>query len=611
MKGIITILKRFLPPYRKYVALSFLFNLLTAILNVFSLATIIPILQVLFKVNDTVFEFIPWETDGISKIDLVLNNGNWYMAQLIETHGGSATLLFLAIALVVMTLFKTGTAYMGAYFTIPIRTGVVKDIRNKINDKILALPIGFFSEERKGDILARISGDVNEVENSVMSSLDMLFKNPILILIYLVTMIVLSWQLTLFVFVVLPIMGTLMGRVGKTLKRKSFEAQNKWGELMSQIEETLSGLRIIKAFNAEEKISGRFCKGSDTFRRMSNRIARRQYLAHPMSEFLGTLTIAIVLWFGGSLILGGKGIIDAATFIYYLTIFYSIINPIKEFSRSAYAVQRGLASMERIDKILEAQNDIVEPQHPRKLNFVSDINYRDVWFKYNKEWVLKGIDLKIEKGRTVALVGQSGSGKSTMTDLLSRFYDIQEGGIFIDGTNIKEVSLFDLRSKIGYVTQEAILFNDTFFNNIAFGTKNATMEEVIEAAKVANAHDFIMATPEGYQTNIGDRGGKLSGGQRQRISIARAVLKNPEILILDEATSALDTDSERLVQDALEKLMRNRTTIIIAHRLSTIKKADEIHVLREGQIIESGNHNSLYELNGYYTKLCNMQGDLN
>ena len=611
MNGIITILKRFLPPYKKYVVLSFLFNLLTALLNVFSLATIIPILQVLFKVNDKVFEFIPWETKGVSLIDIVLNNGNWYMARLIETHGGSTTLLFLAIALVVMTLFKTGTAYFGSYFTIPIRTGVVKDIRNKINDKILVLPIGFFSEERKGDILARISGDVNEVENSVMSSLDMLFKNPILILIYLITMIVLSWQLTLFVFVVLPIMGYVMGTVGKSLKRSSFEAQNKWGELMSQIEETLSGLRIIKAFNAESKISKRFYTGSDTFRKMSNRIARRQYLAHPMSEFLGTLTIAIVLWFGGSLILSGNGIIDAATFIYYLTIFYSIINPIKEFSRSAYAVQRGLASMERIDKILEAQNDITEIQHPQKLSFKNNIHYRNVWFKYNKEWVLKGIDLKIEKGKTVALVGQSGSGKSTMTDLLSRFYDIQEGGVFIDNINIKDVTLHDLRSKIGYVTQEAILFNDTFFNNIAFGLKEVTSEEVIEAAKVANAHEFIMATQHGYQTNIGDRGGKLSGGQRQRISIARAVLKNPEILILDEATSALDTDSERLVQDALEKLMRNRTTIVIAHRLSTIKNADEIYVLKEGQIIESGGHNSLYELNGYYTKLCNMQGDLN
>ena len=611
MKGIITILKRFLPPYKKYVALSFLFNLLSAVLNVFSLGTIVPILQVLFKMNKQVFEFIPWDASGVSFLDIVLNNGNWYLSQFIETYGSSTTLMYLAIALVIMTMLKTGAAYFGAYFTIPIRTGVVKDIRNHINDKILTLPIGFFSEERKGDILARVSGDVNEVENSVMSSLDMLFKNPVLVLIYLITMIVLSWQLTLFVFAVLPIMGYVMGTVGKSLKRSSFEAQNKWGELMSQIEETLSGLRIIKAFNAENKISKRFHTGNDLFRRMSNRIARRQYLAHPMSEFLGTLTIAIVLWFGGSLILSGNGIIDAATFIYYLTIFYSIINPIKEFSRSAYAVQRGLASMERIDKILNAQNNILDPQQPRQLTFEKNIHYNNVWFKYNKDWVLKGIDLTIEKGKTVALVGQSGSGKSTMTDLLSRFYDIQEGGVFIDNVNIKDVALHDLRSKMGYVNQEAILFNDTFFNNIAFGVKNASEENVIEAAKVANAHDFIMATQYGYQTNIGDRGGKLSGGQRQRISIARAILKNPEILILDEATSALDTDSERLVQDALDKLMKNRTTIIIAHRLSTIKNADEIYVLKEGQVVESGNHNSLYALNGYYTKLCNMQGDLN
>ena len=604
-------MKRFLPPYKKYVALSFLFNLLSAVLNVFSLGTIVPILQVLFKMNKQVFEFIPWDASGVSFLDIVLNNGNWYLSQLIETYGSSTTLMYLAIALVIMTMLKTGAAYFGAYFTIPIRTGVVKDIRNHINDKILTLPIGFFSEERKGDILARVSGDVNEVENSVMSSLDMLFKNPVLVLIYLITMIVLSWQLTLFVFAVLPIMGYVMGAVGKSLKRSSFEAQNKWGELMSQIEETLSGLRIIKAFNAENKISKRFHTGNDLFRRMSNRIARRQYLAHPMSEFLGTLTIAIVLWFGGSLILSGNGIIDAATFIYYLTIFYSIINPIKEFSRSAYAVQRGLASMERIDKILNAQNNILDPQQPRQLTFEKNIHYNNVWFKYNKGWVLKGIDLTIEKGKTVALVGQSGSGKSTMTDLLSRFYDIQEGGVFIDNVNIKDVALHDLRSKMGYVNQEAILFNDTFFNNIAFGVKNASEEDVIEAAKVANAHDFIMATQYGYQTNIGDRGGKLSGGQRQRISIARAILKNPEILILDEATSALDTDSERLVQDALDKLMKNRTTIIIAHRLSTIKNADEIYVLKEGQVVESGNHNSLYALNGYYTKLCNMQGDLN
>ena len=610
MKSIILILKRFLPPYKKYVFLSFLFNMLTAILNVFSLATIIPILQVLFKVSDKVFNFIPWESKDLSTIDLVLNNGGWYLTQLIETHGGSKTLMFLAILLIIMTLLKTGTAYLGSYFTIPIRTGVVKDIRDQINDKILTLPIGFFSEERKGDILARVSGDVNEVENSVMSSLDMLFKNPILVIIYLITMIVLSWELTLFVFVVLPIMGYVMGTVGKNLKRKSFAAQNKWGELMSQIEETLSGLRIIKAFNAEDKISKRFHAGNNEFRRMSTKIARRQYLAHPMSEFLGTVTIAIVLWFGGSLILDGSGLIDAATFIYYLTIFYSIINPIKEFSRSAYAVQRGLASMDRIDKILEAQSNILDPENPKKLTFNKHIHYNNVWFKYEQDWVLKGIDLKIEKGKSIALVGQSGSGKSTLTDLLSRFYDTQKGGVYIDDLKITDCTMHDLRSKIGYVNQEAILFNDTFYNNITFGVKSATEEEVIEAAKIANAHEFIMATPEGYQSNIGDRGGKISGGQRQRISIARAILKNPEILVLDEATSALDTDSERLVQEAIDKLMKNRTTIIVAHRLSTIKNADEIYVLKDGEIVESGNHNTLYEMNGYYTKLCNMQGAL-
>lgn len=607
MKGILTILKRFLPPYKKYVILTFIFNILTALLNVFSLATIIPILQVLFKVKTDTYTFIPWDTPDTAFLDTVLNNVNWYITQLIEIHGSSYTLMMLAVFLIVMTLFKTGTAYLGSYCIIPIRTGVVKDIRNQINDKILTLSISFFSEERKGDILARISGDVNEVENSVMSSLDMLFKNPILILIYLTTMMILSWQLTLFVLVVLPAMGFVMGRVGRTLKRSSFEAQNKWGELMSQVEETLSGLRVIKAFNAEHIISNRFHQGSNVFRRMSNRIARRQQLAHPMSELLGTVTIAIVLWFGGSLILDGTGIIDAATFIYYLTIFYSIINPAKEFSKSAYAIQRGLASMERIDKVLEAQNTISEPQQPKTLKFNDSIRYKDVWFKYNAKWVIKGINLTIEKGKTIALVGQSGSGKSTMADLLPRFYDIQQGGIYIDDTNIKEVKLHDLRSLMGYVNQEAILFNDTFFNNIAFGMDHTTEAEVIEAAKIANAHDFIMATEKGYYTNIGDRGGKLSGGQRQRISIARAILKNPEILILDEATSALDTNSERLVQEALDNLIKNRTTIVIAHRLSTIKNADEIHVLKDGKIVESGKHSTLYAQNGYYTKLCNIQ----
>ncbi|MCE5177587.1 MAG: ABC transporter ATP-binding protein/permease [Porphyromonadaceae bacterium] len=610
MKGIIYILKRFLPPYRKYLFLTFTFNILTAVLNVFSLATIIPILQVLFKVNTATYSFIPWRNTDSSLIDTALNNVNWYVTQLIDTFGSSFALMMLAVVLVVMTLLKTGTAYFGSYFIIPIRTGVVKDIRNQINDKILTLPIGFFTEERKGDILARISGDVNEVENSVMSSLDMLFKNPILILIYLTTMTILSWQLTLFVLIVLPVMGFVMGRVGRSLKRSSFEAQNKWGELMSQVEETLSGLRIIKAFNAENKISDRFQAGSNTFRRMSNRIARRQQLAHPMSEFLGTLTIAIVLWFGGSLILDGNGVIDAATFIYYLTIFYSIINPAKELSKSAYAVQRGLASMERIDKILEAENPISEPVQPSPITFHKHIQYKEVWFKYQSDWVLRDVQLTIEKGKTIAFVGQSGSGKSTLADLLPRFYDIQQGGIFIDDINIKDVKLRDLRSLIGYVNQEAILFNDTFYNNIAFGVTRATESQVVEAAKIANAHDFIMATERGYNTNIGDRGGKLSGGQRQRISIARAILKNPEILILDEATSALDTNSEKLVQEALDNLMKNRTTIVIAHRLSTIKNADEIYVMKDGQIVEWGQHTSLYAQGGYYTKLCDMQGNL-
>lgn len=607
MKGIIHILKRFLPPYKKYVFLSFLFNILTAILNVFSLATIIPILQVLFKINRKSFDFIPWDSTDYSFVDLVLNNANWYITQLIETQGSSFTLMALATFLIVMTLLKTGTAYFGSYFLIPIRTGVVKDIRTQINDKVLSLPIGFFTEERKGDILSRVSGDVNEVENSVMSSLDMLFKNPILMLIYLTTMVILSWQLTLFVLVVLPVMGLVMGRVGRTLKRSSFTAQNKWGELMSQMEETLGGLRVIKAFVAEDKISKRFRTGNNEFRRMSNRIARRQSLAHPMSEFLGTITIAIVLWFGGSLILEGNSIIDAASFIYYLTIFYSIINPAKELSKSAYAIQRGLASMERIDKILAADNKITDPPQPVPAAFNSHIAYSDVWFKYGIDWVIKGISLKIDKGKTIALVGQSGSGKSTMADLLPRFYDIQKGEILIDGVNIKDMRIRELRSLMGYVNQEAILFNDTFYNNIAFGVSNATESEVINAAKIANAHEFIMATEHGYQTNIGDRGGKLSGGQRQRISIARAILKNPKILILDEATSALDTDSERLVQEALEKLMENRTTIVIAHRLSTIKNADEIYVMKEGIIVESGQHTELYELGGYYTSLCDTQ----
>lgn len=607
MNGVITIAKRFLPPYKNYIILNLLFNVMNALLNVFSFALIIPILQILFQTNPQSYDFIQWNTPGISLLDIAKNNGYWYIGDIINTYGAGYTLFILSVVLILMTSLKTGAAFLSTYFIVPIRTGVVKDIRNNINDKILSLPIGFFSEERKGDILARISGDVNEVENSVMSSLEMMLKNPIMIVVFLTTMLIISWELTLFVFVLLPIMGYIMGAVGKKLKRSSLEAQNKWGELMSQIEETLGGLRIIKAFNAEQKISERFHKGSDEFREMTNRIARRQYLAHPMSELLGTITIAIVLWFGGSLILKDNSLLDASVFIYYLTVFYLIINPAKDLTKASYAIQKGLASMDRIDKILDAENNITETSSPQPITFNESIQFKDVWFKYENDWVIKGMSLNIKKGKTIALVGQSGSGKSTLVDLLPRFYDIQKGEITIDSLNIKNTSLFDLRSLMGNVNQEAILFNDTFYNNIAFGVNRATLEQVEEAAKIANAHEFIVSTPKGYDTNIGDRGGKISGGQRQRISIARAVLKNPQILILDEATSALDTESERLVQEALERLMKDRTTIVIAHRLSTIKNADEIIVINEGEIVEQGTHDYLYEKDGYYTKLYNLQ----
>ena len=607
MNGVIKIAKRFLPPYKNYIILNLIFNIVNALLNVFSFALIIPILQILFKATPESYDFIAWNTPDTSFLDAVKNNGYWYIGDVINTNGPGFVLFTLAVVLIVMTALKTGAAFLSTYYVVPIRTGVVKDIRDNINDKILDLPIAFFSEERKGDILARMSGDVNEVENSVMSSLEMMLKNPIMIVVFLTTMLIISWELTLFVFVLLPIMGYIMGAVGKKLKRSSFEAQNKWGELMSQIEETLGGLRIIKAFNAEQKISDRFHKGSDEFRQMSNRIARRQYLAHPMSELLGTITIAIVLWFGGSLILKDNSLLDASVFIYYLTIFYLIINPAKDLTKASYAIQKGLASMDRIDKILDADNSIVEKENPKEIHFQNNIEFKDVWFKYQNDWVIKGMNLKIEKGKTIALVGQSGSGKSTMVDLLPRFYDIQKGEINIDAINIKDLSLKNLRSQMGNVNQEAILFNDTFFNNIAFGVENATLEQVEEAAKIANAHEFITATPNGYDSNIGDRGGKLSGGQRQRISIARAILKNPQILILDEATSALDTESEKLVQEALERLMKNRTTIVIAHRLSTIKNADEIYVIHEGEIVEQGPHDELYEQGGFYTKLYNLQ----
>ncbi|RHO72667.1 MULTISPECIES: ABC transporter ATP-binding protein [unclassified Parabacteroides] len=613
MKDFLRILRRFVPPYKKYMVWNVIFNILSAILNLFSFALIIPILNILFKISDETYTYIDWTFNPLSfeawkaTPELLKNNFFWFVSDMIETKGGSFTLIILGIFLVVSTFMKVGTMYLAFYTMIPIRTGVVRDIRNQINRKITELPLGFFSEERKGDIIARVSGDVNEIETSIMSSLDMLFKNPILILIYLIGMIAISWQLTLFVFILLPVAGYVMGQVGKKLKRKSFEGQQQWGYLMSQIEETLGGLRVIKAFNAEKKIQDRFEKSNETFRRLTNRIYRRQQLAHPMSEFLGTATIAIVLWYGGTLILSSNSPIDASTFIYYLVIFYSIINPAKDLSKASYAIQKGLASMDRVDKILKAESDINDPENPKPIALNESIRYQDVWFKYQHEWVLKGIDLTIPKGRTVALVGQSGSGKSTLVDLLPRFYDVDKGSITIDGTDVRDATLYDLRSLMGNVNQEAILFNDTFFNNISFGVEGATLEQVQEAARIANAHDFIMASEEGYDTNIGDRGGKLSGGQRQRISIARAILKNPPILILDEATSALDTESERLVQEALENLMRNRTTIVIAHRLSTIRNADEICVMHEGAIVERGRHDELIELNGYYKKLCDMQ----
>ena len=586
-------------------------NILTAILNLFSFLLIIPILNLLFKVDKTNYSYMPFDfssTESWSHLkEILTNNFNWYFSQILETSGASYVLFILALYLIVTTIFRVTTMYLSFYFMIPIRTGVVRDLRNQINDKIISLPLAFFTEERKGDILSRISGDVNEVEFSIMSSLDMLFKNPIMIIIYVAGMFIISWQLALFVLVLLPVAGYIMGQVGKKLKRTSLLAQQQWGLLMSQVEETLSGLRIIKAFNAENKISKRFHENNDIFRKITNRIFRRQQMAHPMSELLGTIAIAIVLWYGGTLILNEHASIEGASFIYFLTIFFFLINPAKDLSKSVYSIQKGLASIIRIDKIIKAESNITNPEQPLPVQLNDRINYRDVWFKYNEQWVIKGANVEILKGKTIALVGQSGSGKSTLADLLPRFYDVQEGEITIDGVNIKDAKIKDVRELMGIVNQEAILFNDTFFNNITFGVKNATLEEVVNAAKIANAHEFIIQSENGYETNIGDRGCKLSGGQRQRISIARAVLKNPPVLILDEATSALDTESERLVQDALDNLMKNRTTIVIAHRLSTIKNADWIYVMHEGKIVEQGNHLELIELNGYYSRLCEMQ----
>ncbi|MCI7340611.1 MAG: ABC transporter ATP-binding protein/permease [Prevotella sp.] len=607
MKEFLQVLRRFVPPYKKYLALSVAFNILSAILNIFSFAALIPILNILFNTGDaeTATQYIAW--GSASAREVVTNNANFFVQQLIGEMGATTTLLVIGLFLAFMTFLKTSAYFLSSATIIPVRTGVVRDIRNQLYRKITSLPLGFFSEERKGDIIARMSGDVQEIENSIMSSLDMLFKNPILIIAYFSTLIIISWQLTLFTIIFVPIFGWFMGFVGRKLKARSITAQSLWSDTMSQVEETLGGLRIIKAFCAEEKMNSRFDRINSEYRNHIKRVNIRQQMAHPMSEFLGTVMIVIVLWFGGVLVLNNQTI-EAPTFIYYLIILYSIIQPLKDFSKAGYNIPKGLASMERVDKILLAENDIKEPVKPVHISsFEHQIEFRHVSFKYDQQWVLKDINIVIPKGKTIALVGQSGSGKSTLVDLIPRYYDVQEGEVLIDGVNVKDLGIHDLRQLIGNVNQEAILFNDSFFNNISFGVENATMKQVEEAARIANAHDFIMQTEEGYNTNIGDRGGRLSGGQRQRVSIARAILKNPPILILDEATSALDTESERLVQDALERLMKTRTTVAIAHRLSTIKNADEIYVLHEGHIVEQGSHDKLMSANGYYRKLHDMQ----
>ena len=611
MKEFLIVLRRFLPPYKKYLFFSVFFNVLSALLNIFSFAALIPILQILFQVDGGLRanELMPWALDK----EVLQNNLSYYVQEMIISTSATTTLLIIGLFLAFTTFLKTMAYFLSSATVMPIRTGVVRDIRNMLYNKITSLSLSFFSEERKGDIIARMSGDVQEVENSIMSSLDMLFKNPILIVAYLVTLIVISWQLTIFTIIFAPIFIWFMGFVGRKLKAKSIIAQNLWSDTMSQVEETLGGLRIIKAFNAEEKMNDRFDKVNSSYRTQLLKVTIRQQLAHPMSEFLGTVMIIVVLWVGGILVLN-KSLLDGPTFIYYLVMLYSIINPLKDFSKASYNIPKGLASMERIDKILKAEIDIKDKENPvHTSSFNHQIEFRHVSFAYTDthtdelQYVLKDINLIIPKGKTVALVGQSGSGKSTLLDLIPRYYDVQEGEVLIDGVNVKDLGIHDLRSLIGNVNQEAILFNDTIKNNIKFGKEDATDEEIIRAAKIANAYDFIMETENGFDTNIGDRGGRLSGGQRQRISIARAILKNPPILILDEATSALDTESERLVQDALYRLMKTRTTVAVAHRLSTIKNSDEICVIHDGRIVERGTHEELLSKDGYYHKLHDMQ----